>query len=142
MESSKLPPLLSSRPPALKVVQAGVVPAAFGALCGWLVGVSEVVYLILAVPVAILGGFLAGLEHRKPGEAAVRGLIGGGLFGGFILIVHELTGEEAKAHLPEPGIVLAIITALLGSGLGALGALFRRRKEPEPAGEERPAPAA
>jgi hypothetical protein len=140
MESSKLPPLLSSRPPALKVVQAGVVPAAFGALCGWLVGVSEVLYLILAVPVAILGGFLAGLEHRDAGSGAVRGLIGGGLFGGFILIVHELTGEEAKAHLPEPAIVLAIITAVIGSGLGALGARFRRKREPEPAaGESAPA---
>jgi hypothetical protein len=93
-----------------------------------------------AVPVAILGGFLAGLEHRDAGSAAVRGLIGGGLFGGFILIVHELTGEEAKAHLPEPAIVLAIITAVLGSGLGALGARFRRKREPEPgAGESAPA---
>jgi hypothetical protein len=141
MESSKLPPLLSSRPPALKVIQAGVVPALFGALCGWLVGVSEAIYLILAVPVATIGGFLAGLEHRDPGSAAVRGLIGGGLFGGFILIVHELTGEEAKAHLPEPAIVLAIVTAVLGSGLGALGALLRRKKDPGPAAEERaPAP--
>jgi hypothetical protein len=138
MSSSKLPPLLSSRPPALKVIQAGVVPAAFGALCGWLVGVSEVIYLILAVPVAALGAFLAGLEHRAAGAAAVRGLIGGGLFGGFILIVHELTGEEAKAHLPEPPIVLAIITAVLGSGLGALGARLRSRKEP-PAEERAPA---
>jgi hypothetical protein len=133
MASSKLPPLLSSRPPALKIVQAGVVPAAFGALCGWLLGVSEALYLILVVPVATLGGFLAGLEHREAGSAAVRGLIGGGLFGGFILIVHELTGDEAKVHLPEPPIVLAIITAVLGSGLGALGARFRTKREPDAA---------
>jgi xanthine/uracil permease len=126
---SKLPPLLSSRPLPLRIVVAGVVPAAFGSICGWLVGVSEVAYLILAVPVAILGGIAAGFEHTKPREAALRGLIGGGLFGGFILIVHELIGDEPKAHLPEPPIVLAVVTAVIGSALGAIGANWRRDAE-------------
>jgi hypothetical protein len=126
---SKLPPLLSSRPLPLQVVLAGMVPAAFGALCGWLLGVSEVAYLVLAVPVAILGGAAAGFEHTVPRQAAIRGLIGGGLFGGFILIVHELTGKAAKAHLPDPPVVLAVVTAVAGSGLGALGAGWRRDAE-------------
>jgi len=59
----------------------------------------------------------------------VRGLIGGALFGGFILIVHELTGKAAKAHLPDPPIVLAAVTAVVGAGLGALGAGWRRDAE-------------
>ncbi len=126
---SRLPPLLSSRPVPLRIVVAGVVPAVFGAICGWLLGVNEVAYTVLAVPVAILGGAAAGFEHTKPRQAAVRGLIGGGLFGGFILIVHELTGKAAKAHLPDPPVVLAAVTALVGSGLGAIGAGWRRDAE-------------
>jgi hypothetical protein len=126
---SRRPPLLSSRPVPLRIVVAGVVPAVFGAICGWLLGVSELAYTVLAVPVAILGGAAAGFEHTKPRQAAIRGLIGGGLFGGFILIVHELTGKAAKAHLPDPPIVLAAVTALVGSGLGAVGAGWRRDAE-------------
>ena len=126
---SKLPPLLSSRPVPARIVVAGVVPALFGAICGWLLGVNEVAYTVLAVPVAILGGAVAGFEHTEPRHAAVRGFIGGALFGGFILIVHELTGKAAKAHLPDPPVVLAVVTALAGSGLGAIGAGWRRDAE-------------
>jgi hypothetical protein len=126
---SKLPPLLLSRPLPVRILVAGVVPAAFGAICGWLLGVNEIAYTVLAVPVAILGGAAAGFEHTEPRQAAIRGLIGGALFGGFILIVHELTGKAAKAHLPDPPIVLAVVTALVGSGLGAIGAGWRRDAE-------------
>jgi hypothetical protein len=125
--TDRLPPLLSSRPPGLQVVLAGVVPAIFGAICGWALGVSEGLYLVLAVPVAILGGFLAGLEHPTPASAAARGVVAGALFGGFILIAHEVIGKEAKADLPHPGIVLAIVTAVIGALLGAAGAAVRRR---------------
>lgn len=63
------------------MVVAGVVPASFGALCGWVVGVNEIAYLVLAVPVAILGGLGAGFEHRGSRSGAPRGLLGGTLFG-------------------------------------------------------------
>jgi hypothetical protein len=125
----KLPPLLSSRSQAAQVVVAGVVPASFGALCGWVVGVNEIAYLVLAVPVAILGGLGAGFEHRGSRSGALRGLLGGTLFGGFILIVHELTGLEAKAHLPEPAIVLPAVTGILGGLLGAVSGRWRQEVE-------------
>jgi hypothetical protein len=126
---SRRPPLLTSRPLPLQIVLAGLVPAAFGAICGWLLGVSEVAYTVLAVPVAILGGAAAGFEHDKPRQGALRGFVGGALFGGFILIVHELTGKAAKAHLPDPPAVLAAVTAVAGAGLGALGGSWRRDAE-------------
>lgn len=122
-----LPPLLSSRPPAVQGVLAGVVPAAFGALVGVMLGVSEPLYLVLSV-LGILGGFAAGLEHDRPAAGALRGLAGGALFGGLILIVHELTGNEAKAELPEPAILLLVITIGFGVALGALGARSRARR--------------
>jgi hypothetical protein len=124
-EKSRLPPLLSSRPLPLMLVQAGVVPAAFGAICGWLLGVNKVAYLILAVPVALAGGFLAGLEHSDRRSATIRGFIGGALFGGFILIAHELTGKEPKVELASPAIQLAVITAVVGAVLGRLGSRVR-----------------
>jgi hypothetical protein len=124
-----LPPLLSDRPRPLQILLAAVVPATFGALCGWMLGVSEVAYLLLAVPVATLGGFGAGLEHRGAASGAQRGFVGGLLFGGLIVIVHELTGEDAEAELPEPAILLPVITTALGTGLGALGAWLRKRRE-------------
>ena len=127
------PHLLMSRSPAQRVVLVGVVPALFGALTGWLLGESEPAYLIANL-VAAIGGFLAGLEHERAGEAAARGAIAGLLFGAFIVIVHEITGE-AEAHLPDPPIVLAVITSVAGAILAVLGALLRRRLVPRSADE-------
>jgi hypothetical protein len=126
-----LPPLLRSRPVGQQLLLAGAVPALFGALCGWVVGVHEVVYIILVVPLAIVGQVVAAFEHRGAREGAIRGVTGGTLFGGFIVIVHELTGEEAKAELPEPLIVLVAVTAIAGSLLGALGGHWREAAERE-----------
>jgi hypothetical protein len=129
-----MPHLLRSRPVPVQVVLAGLVPAAFGAICGWLLGVNEVAYLVLTL-LAILGGYFAGLEHEGPGEGAIRGLLGGTLFGGFILLVHEGTGEEPKAELPHPEILLLALTAGFGVVLGALGG--RRRVRAQEARDER-----
>ena len=95
-------------------------PAAFGALCGWLLGVNKTAYLIATV-LAIAGGFFAGMEHDGPAEGALRGLVGGSLFGGLILLVHEATGKEAKADLPHPAALLLVFTVGFGIVLGALG---------------------
>ena len=84
-----------------------VVPAVFGLICGILLGISEPAYLVLSI-LAIAGGYFAGFEHRGAGEGALRGLNGGLLFGVFILFGHEFSGEEPKAHLPEPEILLVV----------------------------------
>jgi hypothetical protein len=114
----------------LQVVLAGVVPALFGVLTGWMLGVNELGYVILSV-LGIGGGYAAGLEHDGAGEGAIRGVIGGALFGGFILIAHEAIGAEPEAHLPHPEILLVAITTAFGVGLGALGGRRRHRHEVE-----------
>src|SRR5437870_2932836 len=119
-----MPELLRQRPLVAQVLMPTLVPAAFGAICGWLLGVSEVAYTILAV-LAIGGGYAAGLEHDGWREGAIRGLVGGALFGAFILIVNEATGKSPKADLPHPHILLVVLTAVFGTALGALGG--RRR---------------
>ncbi len=125
-----MPHLLRSRPVPLQLVFAGVVPALFGAVTGWMLGVSEIGYIVLSV-LGIAGGYGAGLEHDGAGEGAIRGVVGGALFGGFILIAAELIDKEHKAHLPEPEILLVAITTAFGVGLGALGGRRRHRHEVE-----------
>lgn len=122
------PTLLRTRPIPLQLVLAGVVPAAFGAICGWLLGVDETAYFV-ASALAIAGGYFAGREHYGGREGALRGLIGGTIFGGFILLVHEATGKEAKANLPDPPILLMVVTAVFGVALGAMGGAARQRKD-------------
>jgi hypothetical protein len=101
----------------------------FGILTGFALGWNEILYYVLAGPLAILGGFLAGTEHRGADEGLVRGAIGGLVFGSFILIGHEIMNNEPRAHLPDPQGGLVFATTLFGAILGALGAHWRMRQE-------------
>src|SRR5256714_6552221 len=125
-------PLLRTRPIAVQVLLAGLVPALFGALCGWLLGVNKIAYVACAGGIAVVGGFLAGLDHDGAGEGALRGLVGGTIFGGFILIVHELTDKAPKVKLPHPAIGLLAFTVIGGVILGALGGNARHTRETRP----------
>ena len=125
-----MPVLLRSRGIPLQVVFAAVVPAAAGAVAGWLVGVDKTAYLVWSV-VMLVGAFLAGLEHRGAGEAAIRGVLGGALFGAVLLLVHQALGKEPKADLPHPEIIVVGITALVGTVSGAVGGRRRARHEEE-----------
>jgi hypothetical protein len=125
----KLPPTFDERPFWLQVLGGIVVPAVFGLVTGFALGWSEPLYYVLVGPIAIAGGFLAGAEHRSVEEAVLRGVIGGLVFGSFILIGHEIANNEPKAHLSDPQAGLAFVTTLGGAILGALGAYWRTRQE-------------
>jgi hypothetical protein len=118
----------------------------FGMLTGFTLSVNEILYYVLSGPIAILGGFLAGVEHRATDEGVLRGAVGGLIFGSFILLGNEilsglifgsfillgneiLNPEETKAHLPDPQSGLVLVTALGGAILGGLGARWRSRQE-------------
>jgi hypothetical protein len=120
------PPLLESHPPTAQMILAIVVPAVFGIITGIFLGVSELVYLLLSI-LGIGGGYLAGKEHIGASEGATRGFTGGILFGTFILAAHAATGLERKAHLPEPEILLVVLTTVFGIVLGALGGRAREK---------------
>ncbi len=125
-----LPPLFFDRPFALQLVGGIVVPAVFGILVGFTLSVHEILYYALSGPIAIAGGFLAGVEHRDTGEGFIRGAVGGLIFGSFILLGNEiLNPDETKAHLPDPQSGLVFVTSIGGAILGALGARFRNRQE-------------
>jgi hypothetical protein len=133
------PDLLDSHPPRLQLILALVVPAVFGIVTGIFLGVSEIVYLVLSV-LGIGGGYMAGKEHIGASDGAIRGFTGGILFGTFILAAHALSGLERKAHLPEPEILLVVITTVFGIVLGALGGRSREKIESRTAAT--PAPVA
>jgi len=119
-----MPELLRERPLVLQVLLPVLLPAAFGAICGWLLGLSNVAYTIATI-LAIAGGYFAGFEHHGWKEGALRGLVGGAIFGSFILLVHNAIGNKAKAQLPDPHGVLIAITTVFGVVLGGFGG--RRR---------------
>lgn len=121
-------PLLLDRPFGVQVVLAVIVPAAFGLLVGFLLGVTAAGYAVLSI-LAILGGVLAGYDHLGADHGFVRGICGGLLFGVFILVGHSVFDQRAKASLPHPHGVLVAITVVFGAILGAIGGGLRARHD-------------
>src|SRR3984893_11164907 len=92
------PPLFRDRPRPLQIILGGVVPFAFGAVVGVVLGVSSGAYWALAA-LAGVGGVLAGFEHQDGWGGADRGLVGGGLFGLGILLAPAIAGTTAQGSL-------------------------------------------
>jgi hypothetical protein len=113
--------------PARRVFECLVLPSAFGLLCGLALGVSGALYLI-GVILALLGGIGGGAQYGRRGDALLRGLVAGTLFGAFILLGFELGGEdEAKVDLPDPHVVLLVFTVVPSLFLHWLGWRLRPR---------------
>jgi ABC-type branched-subunit amino acid transport system permease subunit len=133
------PVLFRDRPRPVQILLGGVIPAVFGAVAGVLVGTSTGAYWALAAVVTI-GGFLAGFEHQDGWGGADRGLVGGAIYGTSLLIAHAIAGTHAKVSLGSFPPFLAVVTAIIGMLLGALGGRLaraqRERREGVPASEE------
>jgi hypothetical protein len=120
------PPLLSTWPLAVRLIIAGVMPVAFGLVCGAVLGGSGAVFLVLQA-VGIGGGWWAGLEHVGRRAGFARGVSGGLLFGSSILAGHALAGGESHGLIPHPEALQVVITTSMGALLGVLGARSRQR---------------
>jgi hypothetical protein len=124
----RLPPALSERSRPVQVLLAVIVPTVYGAVTGIFLGISEAVYLVLAIA-GLLGAVGAGIEHRGPGAGALRGVLAGAVFGGAILIAHEISGAEPERELPAPPILLLGVTIGFAIPFAALGGWLRVRQE-------------
>jgi hypothetical protein len=122
----RLPPLLEEHPRWLQVLLVIVLPAVYGVVTGYFLGVSEGAYLVLSI-LGVVGGIGAGFDHVGAAAGAKRGVIAGSVFGAAILIAHEIHGKEAKADLPDPAILLVVLTTVLAIGFAALGGWLRGR---------------
>jgi hypothetical protein len=118
-------PLFRERSRTVQVITGGVVPALFGAVTGIALGASSALYWLLSL-LALIGGVLAGFEHRDGWGGADRGLVGGTLFGTFLLIAHAISGADAEVKLPDFEPILVLFTAIFGVLAGALGGRLRR----------------
>jgi ABC-type Na+ efflux pump permease subunit len=119
------PTLLRDRSRPEQIVAGGVIPAIAGAIAGVLVGVSSGAYWGYAVLVAI-GSVVAGFEHLDGWGGADRGLIAGAIYGVALLLTHALIGTHAKVSLGSFPPFLAVITAIFGMLLSALGGRLAR----------------
>jgi hypothetical protein len=119
------PTLFRDRARPVQIVLGGVIPAIFGVVAGILIGVSTGAYWAIAAVVAI-GGIIAGFEHQDGWGGADRGLVGGAIYGAALLIAHAIAGTHAKVSLGSFPPFLAVLTAIIGMFLGALGGWFAR----------------
>jgi hypothetical protein len=119
------PTLFRDRPRPVQIILGGVVPALFGAVAGILVGTSVGAYWAIAAVVSI-GGVLAGVEHQDGWGGADRGLVGGAVYGTALLVAHAIAGTHAKVSLGSFPPLLAVVTAIIGMLLGALGGRMAR----------------
>jgi hypothetical protein len=124
-----LPPAFEDRSAAEQIIGAVVVTMVFGLVTGFALGWNEIVYYVLVGPIALLGGFVGGMEHRGADEGLVRGAMGGLVYGSFILLGLEILNEEPEAHLGDPQAGLVFVTTIVGAILGALGGGYRARRE-------------
>jgi hypothetical protein len=118
-------PLFRERPRPVQVIFGLVIPTAFGALAGVLLGVSAGAYWAIGL-VALVGGVLAGFEHADGWDGADRGLVGGTLYGTGLLVAHAIAGTDATVSLPGFAPILVVFTAIIGMLAGALGGRLRR----------------
>jgi hypothetical protein len=118
--------LLRERSLAVQAILVVVLPIAFGALCGFALGAWKVGFQILML-VAGIGGVAGGFEHAGPRQGLLRGLVGGVLFIGSLVILFEARGVPALSPLPAPLPITAVGYAVMGMPLGALGGWLRRR---------------
>jgi hypothetical protein len=134
------PVLFRDRSRPAQIVLGGVIPAVVGAVAGVLIGVSTGAYWAVAI-LAGLGSVLSGFEHQDGWGGADRGLASGFVYGVALLLAHAIAGTHAKVSLGSFPPLLAVVTALFGMCLAAIGGrLARAQREreavPTPSAEE------
>lgn len=123
-----MPVLLRDRSRRVQILLAVIVPFAFGAVVGVMLGISAGAYWAL-LALATAGGVLVGFEHQDWRGGARRGVLGGALFASGLLLAHAIAGPEAKVSLGSFTPLLIVLDAIVGMFLGALGGhLLRARR--------------
>ncbi len=131
------PMLFRDRERPAQIALGGVVPAIAGGLAGVLIGASSGAYWAYSAVIA-LATVVGGFEHQDGWGGADRGLVAGAIYGIALLLVHALVGTHAQVSLGSFPPFLAVITAIAGMLLSALGgrtARVMRERRAAPAAE-------
>jgi len=121
------PTLFRDRPRPAQIALGGIVPAIAGGVAGVLIGVSSSAYWAYGALVAV-GSIVAGFEHQDGWGGADRGLVAGFIYGVALLVVHAVVGTHATVSLGGFPPLLAVITAIAGMLLSALGGRIARQQ--------------
>jgi hypothetical protein len=113
-------------PLAVQVQLTIITPLLAGAVCGFLLGISEAAYWVGQL-VATLAGIAGGTEHPNARHGAIRGVLAGAMFGTGLVIAHEASDARALATLPSPAVLMIVVTGAVGTAMGALGATLSKR---------------
>jgi hypothetical protein len=120
------PTLFRDRPRPAQILLGGVIPAIAGAVAGVLVGVSSGAYWGYGAFIA-LASIGAGFEHLDGWGGADRGVTAGFIYGVALLLAHLIAGTHATVSLGSFPPLLAVITAIAGMLLSALGGWLARQ---------------
>jgi hypothetical protein len=121
------PTLFRDRPRPVQILLGGIVPALAGGVAGVLIGVSSSAYWAWGA-IAAIGSIVSGFEHQDGWGGADRGLVAGFIYGVALLVVHAVAGTHAKVSLGSFPPLLAVITAIAGMLLSALGGRIARQQ--------------
>jgi hypothetical protein len=121
------PTLFRDRPRPAQIALGGIVPALAGGVAGVLIGTSSSAYWAWSA-IAAVGSIVAGFEHQDGWGGADRGLVAGFIYGVALLVVHAVAGTHAKVSLGGFPPLLAVITAIAGMLLSALGGRIARQQ--------------
>jgi hypothetical protein len=121
-----LPPLLSTRSPALRFALTYLTPALGGFATGATLGIGLGAWIVANV-IATLGGLGAGFEHDDRAGAARRGATGGAVFGLSLVLADALVVTDRVATIADPAILQALVTATVGTLLAIAGTALRAR---------------
>ncbi len=98
-----------------------------GALAGLLLGYAWWAYLI-AVAVAVIGGFPSGAQHRTLPGALARGFVGGAVWALGVVVVSEVSGRNPTVALPDPAIAFLLWGIIPACLIGAISWWLGRRR--------------
>ena len=122
----RLPPLLEQHPRWLQLLLVIVLPAVYGAITGYFLGVSEGAYLVLSI-LGVVGGIGAGFDH-------VGGAAGGKARRDRRLGLRRRDPDRARdprgggeGRTSRPAILLVVLTTGLAIGFAAFGGWLRGR---------------
>lgn len=110
----------------MRLTMPVVLPLIGGFLVGWTLAGSAALWAVANI-VAIIGGVAAGFDHDGAAAGARRGAFGGLLFGLGLVLADATVVDHRAATLPNPAILLAVLTTVAGALLGALGGALRHR---------------
>jgi hypothetical protein len=129
------PTLFRDRSRPAQILLGGIIPAIAGAVAGILVGVSPAAYWGYGGFIAITA-LISGFEHLDGWGGADRGLVAGFVYGVALLVTHAIVGTEATVSLGSFPPFLAVVTAIIGMLLSALGGRLARLQRERAAARE------